>query len=316
MRTLYPAINPYDTHSLAVDFLHTVYIEECGNPDGIPALFLHGGPGGGCSPLHRCFFDPDRYRVVLFDQRGCGRSKPHAELRNNATEHLLADIEKIRHHLGIDRWLIFGGSWGSTLALAYAESYPERVQSLVLRGIFLCRDEDIGWFYQSGANRLFPDYWQDFIRPVPAGERGDMVKAYYALLTGADHHQRMQAAHAWSQWEGRTATLLPDQATEDYFTQPAVALSMARIECHYFVHHAFLEPNQLLRDADRLKDIPGVIVHGRSDVICPVDQAYALKQAWPRAQLNVVPGAGHAATEPGITSVLVQATDYWASELT
>jgi len=292
-----------------------LYIEECGNPRGIPALFLHGGPGGGCSEVHRRFFDPGRYRIILFDQRGCGRSTPHAELKENTTEQLLADIEQIRRHLGIDRWLLFGGSWGSTLALAYAEQHPAKVLALVLRGIFLCRDQDIEWFYQAGANRLFPDYWETFARPVPKDERAEMVKAYYRLLTGDDAKLRMAAAHAWSEWEGRTATLRPDSATRDYFTQPAVALSMARIECHYFIHHAFLEPNQLLERAHRLQGIPGVIVHGRYDSICPVDQAFALKNAWPQSRLVVVPDAGHAATEPGVVSALVEATDDFAGRL-
>ncbi len=315
MRTLYPALNPYKRHNLAVDPLHTLYIEECGNPRGIPALFLHGGPGGGCCEVHRRFFDPQRYRIILFDQRGCGRSTPHAELKENTTEHLLSDIERIRRLLGIDRWLLFGGSWGSTLALAYAEQRPEQVLGLVLRGIFLCRDEDIEWFYQAGANRLFPDYWEDFVRLVPKFEQGEMIKAYYRILTGDDAELRLQAARAWSEWEGRTATLRPDRTTRDFFTQPAVALSMARIECHYFIHHAFLQPNQLLERARQLQEIPGVIVHGRYDSICPVDQAFALKKAWPKSRLIIVPDAGHAATEPGIVSALVEATDDFAGRL-
>ena len=315
MEVLYPAISPYREHALRVDAIHTLHVEECGNPDGIPALFLHGGPGAGCTPLHRRFFDPDRYRIVLFDQRGCGKSEPHAALENNTTRHLVADIETIRDFLEVDRWLVFGGSWGSTLALAYAQCYPERVLALVLRGIFLCRDEDIHWFYQYGTHRLFPEYWRDFVQPIPEAERDRMLEAFHKRLTGGDADERLAAAKAWSLWEGRTATLLPDEKTREFFARPAVALSMARIECHYFIHHAFLRLDQLLEDAPRLRNIPGVIVHGRYDSICPVDQAFALKQAWPEARLHIIPDAGHAATEPGIAAALIQATNEFAAAL-
>jgi proline iminopeptidase len=312
MKDLYPEIRPYRAQHLAVDELHTLYVEEVGSADGMPALFLHGGPGAGCEPYHRRFFDPQRYRLILFDQRGAGRSTPHAALANNTTWDLVADIEKIREHLGIDRWLLFGGSWGSTLALAYAQAHPERVFGLVLRGIFLCRPDEIAWFYQRGANRLFPDYWEDFESPIDPTERGDMLSAYHRLLTGQDELRRLAAAKAWSTWEGRTATLLPDERVASHFAQPHVALSMARIECHYFVNQAFLRPDQLLEDAGRLASIPGVIVHGRYDAICPFENAWQLHQAWSGSELSIVADAGHSATEPGIRRRLVEATDYFA----
>jgi len=309
---LYPPIEPYAVHRLAVDAIHTLHVEECGDPEGIPAVFLHGGPGAGCAASHRTFFDPARYRIVLFDQRGCGRSTPHAELRENSTWHLVEDLERIREALGIERWLVFGGSWGSTLALAYAETHPERVSALVVRGIFLCRDEEIRWFYQEGTNWIFPDWWEDFLAPIPLAERGDLLAAYHRRLTGSDEVARMGAAKAWSLWEGRTATLLPDEQTRGYFSDPRLALSLARIECHYFVNQAFFAPNQLLRDAVRLADIPGVIVHGRYDLLCPLRSAWELSRAWPRAELVVVPDAGHSAFEPGIRRALVAATDRFA----
>ena len=304
----YPAIKPYVTHSLAVDALHTLHVEECGNPDGLPVVFVHGGPGAGCEPWHRRFFDPEVYRIVLFDQRGCGRSTPHAELRDNATQHLVADMERIRAHLGIERWVVFGGSWGSTLALVYAETHPERVLGLILRGIFLCRPAEIRWFYQEGASWLFPDYWEEYLRPIPEGERGDLVGAYYRRLTGEDEIARMAAAKAWSRWEGKTSNLLPRKEVVDHFSEPYTALSLARIECHYFMNNSFLEPDQILRDAQRLADIPGVIVHGRYDAVCPLRNAWELHQAWPRAELRVIPDAGHSALEPGIVEALVRAT--------
>ncbi len=312
---LYPPIEPYVTRRLAVDDIHQLHLEECGNPHGIPAVFLHGGPGAGCEPGHRRFFDPARYRILLFDQRGSGRSKPHAELEANTTWHLVADMERIRQELEIDRWLVFGGSWGSTLALAYAETHPERVAALVLRGIFLCRDPEIHWFYQEGANWAFPDLWEDFLAPIPVEERGDLLHAYHSRLTGSDEIARMAAAKAWSSWEGRTITLLPNPDLHATFSDPHLALSLARIECHYFVNHAFLEPEQLLRDAHRMAAIPGVIVQGRYDLICPVRSAWELHRAWPQAELKIVPDAGHAAFESGIRSALVAATDRFALEL-
>jgi proline iminopeptidase len=312
---IYPVIEPYATRQLQVDQAHTLYLEECGNPDGIPAVFLHGGPGAGCEPGHRRFFDPQRYRIVLFDQRGSGRSTPHASLADNTTWHLVADMERIREALGIERWLVFGGSWGSTLALAYAETHPQRVLALVVRGIFLCRDEEIRWFYQEGASWVFPDWWQDFLAPIPEPEQGDMLQAYHRRLTGSDEVARMAAAKAWSVWEGRTATLLPNEDVRAHFSDPHVALSLARIESHYFVNHAFFEPDQLLRDAGRLAGIPGLIVPGRYDLICPMRSAWDLHLAWPSAGLEVVPDAGHSAFDPGIRRALVAATDRFARTL-
>lgn len=312
--TLYPDIKPYVRHSMAVEPPHRLYVEECGNPHGLPVLFVHGGPGAGCQPFHRRFFDPALYRVILFDQRGCGRSMPHAELADNTTQALVADMERIRIKLGIERWILFGGSWGSTLSLVYAETHPERVLGLILRGIFLCRPREITWFYQEGANRIFPDYWQDFLRPIPERERDDLVSAYYRILTGSDEVLRMAAAKAWSTWEGRTLTLQEQGPVVEYFSNPATALSLARIECHYFMHNSFLEPDQILRDAPRLASIPGVIVHGRYDVVCPLESAWELHHAWPRAEFKIIPAAGHAASEEGIVSALVQATDAMARE--
>jgi len=309
MRKLYPEIRPYVQHSLAVDPPHILYVEESGAPSGLPVLFVHGGPGAGTEPFHRRFFDPGRYRIILFDQRGCGRSTPHAALDGNTTQSLIADMERIREQLGIERWVIFGGSWGSTLGLVYAETHPERVLALILRGIFLCRPHEIRWFYQEGASRLFPEPWQDYLSPIPPQERADMVEAYYRRLTGSDEVARMAAAKSWALWEGRTATLQPREAVLNHFGDPFTALSLARIECHYFVNDSFLERNQILRDAARLAKIPGHIVHGRYDVVCPVENAWELHLAWPRAQLEIIPDAGHSATESGITDALVRAAD-------
>jgi proline iminopeptidase len=313
--SLYPPLEPYASERLAVGDDHEIYLEQCGDPAGIPVVFLHGGPGAGCSPSHRRFFDPRRYRIILFDQRGCGRSTPHAVLEHNSTWDLVADMERIRERLGIERWLVFGGSWGSTLALAYAETHPERVSGLVLRGIFLCRRDEIAWFYQQGASWVFPDYWQDFVGPIPIAERDDLVGAYYQRLTDPDATVRLDAAKAWSIWEGRCATLLPDQQIRSTFSDERLALSMARIECHYFMHEAFLRPNQLLQDAGRLATIPGVIVHGRYDLICPLRSAWELSAAWPQATLEIVDDAGHAAFEPGISRALIAATDRFADAL-
>ncbi len=315
MKDLYPDIRPYRTQQLAVDDIHSLYIEEVGDPEGLPAVFLHGGPGAGCEPYHRRFFDPERYRLVLFDQRGTGRSTPHASLENNTTWDLVADIEKIREHLGIERWIVFGGSWGSTLGLAYAQAHPERVAAMVLRGVFLCRPQEITWFYQQGASRLFPDYWEDFVAPIEAQERDDLLSAYHRVLTGADELRRLAAAKAWSVWEGRTATLLPDERIASHFAQAHVALSMARIECHYFMHDAFLRPNQLIEDAGRLHGIPGVIVHGRYDVICPLENAWELHHAWSGSELAIIADAGHSAAEAGIRRRLVEATDQLADQM-
>jgi len=308
MLQLFPDIEPFVSHSVSVNSLHVLHVEECGNPTGLPVLFVHGGPGAGCEAYHRRFFDPEIYRIILFDQRGCGRSTPHAELADNTTASLVSDIESIRELLGIDKWILFGGSWGSTLSLVYAETCPERVLALVLRGIFLCRQQEIDWFYQQGASRLLPDYWQDYIAPIPEAERGDFLQAYYRRLTSDDELIRMAAAKAWSIWEGRAATLLPTPAVIDHFSNPFTALSLARIECHYFVNHSFLGTDQILREAGRLKGIPGIIVHGRYDVVCPMENAWDLHNAWPEAKLHIIDNAGHSAAEPGITDALVRAT--------
>jgi proline iminopeptidase len=315
MSVLYPPIMPFTQESLEVGSGHRLYLEQSGRPDGFPVIFLHGGPGAGCEPYHRCFFDPQRYRIILFDQRGAGRSTPHADLTDNTTWDLVADMERIRQHLGIERWMLFGGSWGSTLALAYAQSHPERVAGLILRGIFLCRQEEIEWFYQEGASRIFPDYWQDYLNLIPEPERGDLLNAYHKRLTGDDEIQRMAAAKAWSIWEGRTSNLQPNDSVIGFFSNPHNALSIARIESHYFVNQSFLRPDQLLDEAAKLAGIPGVIVQGRYDLVCPMSSAWALHQAWPDSQLEVIPEAGHSAAEPGILSALVNAADRFAEQL-
>jgi len=308
MNNIFNPIQPYVTHHLQVDDLHTLYIEECGNPAGLPVVFLHGGPGAGCSPLHRRYFDPDKYRIILFDQRGCGKSTPHACLENNTSQHLVADIEAIREHLKINQWVVFGGSWGSTLGLLYAQAYPQSVSGLILRGIFLAREKDVQWFYQQGTSRLFPDYWEKFIKPVPEEERDDMVAAYYRQLTGDNEIQQLRAAKAWSIWEGMTATLQTDSAVIGSFSNSHAALSIARIECHYFINHCWLESNQLISNIDSIRHIPAYIVHGRYDVICPVEQAWALSKTWPEAELSIIGDAGHAIVEPGITDALLRAS--------
>ncbi len=310
MLTLYPPIRPYSTHQLAVDDVHTLYVEESGNPNGMPAVFLHGGPGVGSFADNRRFFDPAHYRIIVFDQRGAGQSTPHAELTNNTTQKLVSDMEAIREHLQVDKWMLFGGSWGSTLALVYAETHPERVSHLILRGIFLCRPEDIAWFYApGGASRLFPDYWEDFIGALSEKERAEILQSYYARLTGKNELVRLSSAKAWSEWEGRCSTLDPNPALVDVVTQSHIALSMARTEAHYFMHDSFLQPNQILKNAHRLENISGVIVHGRYDAVCPVDGAYELHKVWPNSELQIVRDAGHSSGEPGITHALVRATN-------
>ena len=310
MRTLYPALEPHRSGYLAVDGRHSLYFEECGNPDGKPAVFLHGGPGAGCNANMRRFHDPAAYRIILFDQRGSGRSAPHADLTDNTTWDLVADIEKLRTHLGIERWQVFGGSWGSTLALAYAETHPERVTELVLRGIFMLRRWELEWFYQDGAHRLFPEAWQPYRDLIPEAERGDFISAYHKRLTSTDEAVRLAAAKAWSVWEGATSTLIPEPAAIGSFEDPHFALSFARIENHYFVNKGFFEvDDQLLRDAHRIRHIPGVIVHGRYDVVCPVQNAIDLHAAWPEAKLVISPASGHSAFEPENAAALVEATD-------
>lgn len=315
MRTLYPEITPFAVQTLAVDALHTLHVEQCGNPDGLPVIFLHGGPGAGLSDYHRRFFDPARYRIVLFDQRGAGRSTPFAELTDNTTWHLVADIEAIREHLGIERWLVFGGSWGSTLALAYAETHPDHVTGLVLRGIFLGRPEEIRWLYEEGgASRIFPEKWQRFAAAVLPEERDAMLEAYWKRLTSDDDAVRVAAARAWGAWEGSAIALEPSPDAEAEFSAPEVAVSLARIEAHFFRNRMFLEPNQLLRDIGRIRHIPGVIVHGRYDIICPAKTAFDLHEAWPEAEFHVVL-AGHAASEPAIVDKLVEATESFVDRL-
>ncbi|MEZ4597926.1 MAG: prolyl aminopeptidase [Chloroflexota bacterium] len=309
---LYPPIEPFDAGMLDVGDGHSVYWELCGTRGAKPAVFLHGGPGAACNPQHRRAFDPDRYQVLLFDQRGCGRSRPHASLEANTTWHLVEDIERLRRLVGVERWLVFGGSWGSTLALAYAQTHPERVSELVLRGIFGCRREEIAWYYQDGASWLFPDLWEAFVLPIPIAERHDMVAAYRRRLTSPDATVRLEAARAWSLWEGRTITLRPSPANADAFGQDEFALAFARIENHFFAHDAWLEPDQLIRDAPRLAGVPGVIVQGRYDVATPMRTAWDLHRAWPEARFEVVPDAGHAWDEPGIQRLLVDATDRFA----
>jgi proline iminopeptidase len=315
MKKAFPAIRPYSTETISVTEPHRLYLEQSGNPEGIPVLFVHGGPGGGTRPIDRCFFDPDKYRIILFDQRGSGKSTPHAALDDNNTDALVADIETLREHLGIDRWVIFGGSWGSTLGLVYAQTYPECVMGLMLRGIFLCRDEDIQWFYQRGASQVFPDYWLQYEQIIPLAERGDMLGAYYTRLTGDNEFERMAAAKAWSVWEGRCATLRANESLVEHFANPHLAMAMARIEAHFFINKAFLEPDQILNNCHRLKNIPGYIVHGRYDMVCPVNQAFDLSKAWPEAQLSIIADAGHASGEPGTTDALIRATESLAYQL-
>jgi proline iminopeptidase len=310
---LYPEIVPYRTGRLKVSALHELYFEECGNPAGKPALLLHGGPGGGSTPMMRRFHDPARYRVVLFDQRGCGRSTPHASLEENTTWDLVGDIERLREHLRIERWQVFGGSWGSTLALAHAETHPARVTELVLRGIFTLRRSELEWFYQEGCSWIFPEAFEDYLRPVPPAERGDMMEAYYRRLTSSDSDLQLEAARAWSAWEGKTLSLLPDAERVKRFSEDAYALAFARIECHYFINRGFFNSDdQLIANAHRLRAIPGVIVHGRYDVVTPVKIAVDLARAWPEASLRIVPDSGHAMTEPGIVHELIAATNAFA----
>ncbi len=309
LRTLYPPIEPYATGTLAVGDGHVIAYERCGTPGGIPAVFLHGGPGGGISPRHRQMFDPARYDVLLFDQRGCGKSTPYAGLKANTTWHLVADMEALREMAGFERWLVCGGSWGSTLALAYAQSHPERVRAMVLRGIFTATRAEVDWYYQHGASEVFPDYWEDFIAPIPPEERGDLRGAYRRRLTSEDEAERLTAAQAWSLWEGRTSNLLPQPLDKTGFADAHFALAFARIENHFFTHDSWLEPDQLLRNCDRIAAIPGTIVQGRYDMVCPARTAFALAKAWPRADFRLIPDAGHSWLEPGTLDALVRALD-------
>ena len=312
MRNLYPPIEPFASGHLDVGDGHRIYWERCGTPGAKPAVFLHGGPGGGFSPEHRRLFDPARYDLLLFDQRGCGQSTPHASLDANTTWHLVADIERLRAMMGVDQWLVFGGSWGSTLALAYAQAHRAQVSELVLRGIFMIRQSEIDWYYQEGASRIYPDKWERFVAPVPETERGDLVAAYRQLLTGDDPAARIAAARAWSVWEGETVRLLPDPALSAVHDADDFALAFARIENHYFTHRGWLDDGQLIANAAILADIPGVIIHGRYDMACPAETAWALHKAWPQARFELIEGAGHAYNEPGILDALIRATDGFA----
>jgi proline iminopeptidase len=309
LRRLYPPVEPYDSGHLNVGDGHRLYWEMCGNPAGKPAVFLHGGPGGGCNRDHRRFFDPDRYNLLLFDQRGCGRSTPHASLEANTTWHLVADMERLREMRGIERWLVFGGSWGATLALAYAEEFPERVSELILRGVFAVRRSELRWLYQEGASALFPDHWERFVAPIPEPERDDLIAAFHRRLTSQDQKVQLAAARAWSAWEGAIVTLLPNAQATAQHAEEDFALAFARIEAHYFANGGFLEEGQLIRDARRLKGIPGTVVQGRYDVVTPAVTAWDLHRAWPEAEFHLVDDAGHASSEPGILHRLIVATD-------
>jgi len=313
LKQLYPPIEPYAHDYLTVGSGHELYHEECGNRDGKPALFLHGGPGAGCGTRSRQFFDPDAYRIVLVDQRGCGRSRPHASLIDNTTWHLVEDIEKLRKHLGIERWLVFGGSWGSTLALAYAQRHPERVSALVLRGIFLLRRSELEWFYQSGASAIHPDRFEQYVAPIPRDERHDLIAAFYRRLIGTDRDAAIAAARAWAVWEASTSYLSTNDENVRAWSEEDFAIAVARIECHYFVNGGFFErSDQLLANVERIRHVPAVIVQGRYDVVCPLKTAWDLHKAWPEADFRIVPDAGHSAFEPGITHELIAATDRYA----
>ncbi|AHI07076.1 proline iminopeptidase [Bdellovibrio bacteriovorus W] len=310
MREFYPEIEPYKKGHLQVSDIHSLYWEESGNPQGQPVLFLHGGPGGGTAPMHRRFFDPKHYRIILFDQRGSGNSTPSAELKDNTTWDLVSDIEKLREFFNIDKWLVFGGSWGSTLALTYAIKHPSKVTGLVLRGIFLCRPSEVKWFYQEGASQIFPDIWDSYLAQIPENERHDMVTAYYKRLTSSDENVRLNAAKAWSKWEAATSRLYMDKNAIEEFDDPEYALSFARIECHYFTNNAFFDSNNwILENIETIRHIPAAIVQGRYDVVCPARSAWELHKAWPEAKFTIVADSGHAANEPGTRSALIEATD-------
>lgn len=314
MRALYPPITPYQSGMLQVSDLHQIYYEQSGNPAGKPVVFLHGGPGGGSIPMYRQYFDPTRWRIIIFDQRGCGKSTPHAELQENTTWHLVADIETLRTHLEIDQWVVFGGSWGSTLSLAYSQTHPERCLGLILRGIFLLRQKEIHWFYQEGASYIFPDAWESYLKPIPPDERQDLLTAYYKRLTDPDRTVQLTAARAWSVWEASTSKLFQDQDLMSTFAEDEFAAAFARIECHYFMNNGFFKSdNQLLENVDRIQHIPAVIVQGRYDVVCPMVSAWELHQAWPEAEFIVIPDAGHSMMEPGIRSALIEASDRFSA---
>ena len=308
MQPLYPEIKPNQSYQLDTDDGHQVYYEESGTLEGIPIVLLHGGPGAGTDPSHRRYCDPEKYRIILIDQRGAGRSTPHASLENNTTQHLIKDLEAIRQALKIEKWVVMGGSWGATLAIAYAESHPQKISGLILRGTFLGRKEDIQWLYSEGTRRVFPDYWQEFISPIPEEEQEDIVAAYYKRLTGQNELAKMGAAKAWATWEGKVATLEPNNSFVEHLAKPHLAMGMARISAHYFSNHCFLEENQLLKNAHQLKGIRGIIVHGRYDMLCPVENAWSLQSVWQDAEVRIIRDAGHSASEASIIDGLVRAT--------
>lgn len=312
MRVLYPSIKPSVEHKIKVSDQHEIYVEESGSVGGIPILFVHGGPGGGTSELCRRFFDPECYRVILFDQRGCGKSTPHLCLNENTTQDLVADMEKIREHLKIKKWVLFGGSWGSTLSLVYAQTHPEKVLGMILRGIFLGRKKDIQWFYQDGARQIFPDKWENFLEPIPPSERNNLIQAYYSRLNGEDEVARMNAAKHWALWEAQCATLHPSHELESQFSRPHQAMALACIESHYFINDCFLKQDQILENSAKIKDIPCIIVHGRYDMVCPLENAYVLKSCLPNAELDIIRDGGHSAFEPGIQDALIHATQRFA----
>ncbi|TVU54838.1 MAG: prolyl aminopeptidase [Arthrospira sp. PLM2.Bin9] len=314
MNQLYPPIEPYAEGKLQVSSLHTIYFEQSGNPKGKPVVILHGGPGGGCLPEYRQYFDPEKWRIIMFDQRGCGQSIPHAELEENTTWHLVEDIDRLRNHLNINSWVVFGGSWGSTLSLAYSQTYPQHCRGLILRGIFMLRKAELQWFYQEGASYIFPDAWEEYIKPIPPEERHDLISAYYRRLTSDDPQIQLAAAKAWSIWEAGTSKLLPDQHLIERFGDGNFATAFARIECHYFVNQGFFESeDQLLVNVQRIRHIPGAIVQGRYDVVCPMKTAWELHQAWPEAELIIIPDAGHSMSEPGIQKALIDISDKFAT---
>jgi len=310
MRTLYPEISRYHTDKIKVSEIHTVYFEECGNPNGRPVIFLHGGPGGGIQPSYRQYFNPEKWRIILLDQRGCGQSTPFAELRENTTWDLVADIETLRQHLKIEKWAVFGGSWGSTLALTYGITHPESCTAFFLRGIFLLRKKEIDWFYQEGCSKIYPDAWEEYLKPIPVNERGDLVQAYHQRLTSPDAQVRRSAAKAWAIWEGSTSKLIPDDKMIEHYGADDFSEAFARIECHYFVNKGFFtEDNFLLNNVHKIRHIPAVIVQGRYDVVCPAENAWDLHRAWPEAELKIIANAGHSLSEIGTTDALIEATD-------
>ena len=314
MNTLYPEIEPYNEFKLNVSDLHTIYVEESGNSNGKPVIFLHGGPGGGIEPIYRQYFNPDKWRIIIFDQRGCGKSTPHAELNENTTWDLVEDIEKIREKLGIKKWVVFGGSWGSTLSLAYTICYPEKIKGLILRGIFMIRKKEINWFYQEGASNIYPDAWEHYLKPIPNNEHHELVNAYYNRLTSTDKSIRIEAAKAWSIWEASTSKLFQSENYLHHFSDDRIAEAFARIECHYFINGGFFKTDEwILENVNKIRHIPAVIVQGRYDVVCPMVSAWELHRAFPEANLEVVQDAGHSMTEEGIATRLVEYTNKFSN---